>query len=487
MNQQNVTGVSMHTCPTRLAMQSGLSLIELMISLGISMVVLAGLTALLVNVSTTNNELAKANAQIENGRFAVQLIESEVVHAGFWGGFVPQFDDVNWAVGPTDTPSAIPDPCLEYTAANWTPAHINNLVGIALQSADAAPGGCVLANKKTSTDVLVVRHADTCIVGATGCDTKTDGKMYFQTSRCTAGAAGTAQAGSTSTTIKLEPASSRSSTAAADNAYVGMTIRLTAGTGQGQSAAISGFSATTSTATIDGTWATTPDATTEYTIVENVLSTTGLDLRKRGSDCAAAAKADLRKFVSHIYYIRDYATTVGDGIPTLVRSEFDPAGAPALAHQSAQALVEGIEGFAVELGIDNKVTRCDLNSSVAYGVIAKINPLTCKVDKLLDDNTLPTNRGDGNPDEFIRCTTAVPCTAQQLANVVAAKIYLLVRNTEASGGYKDTKTYCLAALAADNTCPDGSSYGPRNDRFKRHLFSTTVRLTNVSGRRETPK
>ena len=486
MNQPTFTGVSMHTRRTTPATQGGLSLIELMISLGISMVVLAGLTALLVNVSTTNNELAKANAQIENGRFAVQLIESEVVHAGFWGGFVPQFDDVNWLVAPGDTPSAVPNPCLAYSAANWNFGHINNLVGIALQSGDAAPGDCVLANKKARTDVLVVRHADTCVAGAVGCDPVVADKMYFQASRCTGGAAGTAVAGSTSSTIKLAPVSSTSSTATADNAYVGMTIRLTAGAGAGQSATISGYNGITNVATITGTWVTNPDATTDYSIVENVLSTTGLTLRKRGNDCAAAAVADLRKFVSHIYYVRDYATTVGDGIPTLVRSEFDPAGPPALAHQDAQALVEGIEGFAVELGLDNKVTRCTPHTAVEYVAINKKNPVTCLLDANAEENTLPTNRGDGNPDEFVRCTTAVPCTAAQLTNVVAVKIYLLVRNTEASGGYKDTKTYCLAALAALDACPTGSSYGPFNDRFKRHLFSTTVRLTNVSGRRETP-
>ena len=217
-----------------------------------------------------------------------------------------------------------------------------------------------------------------------------------------------------------------------------------------------------------------------------MLSTTGLNLRKRGADCGTADVADLRKFVSHIYYVRDYASTVGDGIPTLVRAEFDPAGPPALAHQSAQALVEGIEGFAVELGIDNKVTRCNLNSNVAYGVIAKVNPSTCLSDLNAEDNTLPTNRGDGNPDVFIRCTTAVPCTAQQLSNVVAVKVYLLVRNTEASASYQDVKKYCLAAMATGDVCPPASSFGPFNDRFKRHLFTTTVRLTNVSGRRETP-
>ena len=469
------------------AVQRGLSLIELMISIGISMVILAGLMTMLVNVTTTNNELAKANAQIENGRFAVQLIESEVVHAGFWGGFVPQFDDVNWAAVPGDTPTQIPDPCLAYPAAGWTFDHMNNLVGIALQSSDAAPGDCVLANKKAGTDVLVVRHADTCITGAAGCDTTVNGKMYFQTSRCAAATVGTARAGSTSTTIVLQAATHTTTTSTTPNAYAGMSIRLTGGTGGGQTKTVTAYNAVTNTATISGTWSTVPDVTTTYAIAENTLSTSGLTLKQRGSDCGTAAVAEVRKYVSNIYYVRDYANTVGDGIPTLVRSEYDPTGPPALAHQAAQALVEGIEGFAVELGIDNKVTRCNPNTNVVYGEINKVNPLTCTVATETEDNTLPTNRGDGNPDLYRRCTTADPCTAQQLTNVVAAKIYLLVRNTQPTSGYQDAKTYCMAGRPANGVCPTGQTFGPFLDGFKRHLFTTTVRLTNVSGRRETPK
>jgi type IV pilus assembly protein PilW len=31
-----------------------------------------------------------------------------------------------------------------------------------------------------------------------------------------------------------------------------------------------------------------------------------------------------------------------------------------------------------------------------------------------------------------------------------------------------------------------AALGPFNDHYKRHVFSTSVRLTNISGRRETP-
>jgi type IV pilus assembly protein PilW len=90
-------------------------------------------------------------------------------------------------------------------------------------------------------------------------------------------------------------------------------------------------------------------------------------------------------------------------------------------------------------------------------------------------NTLPNNRGDGIPDEFRRCATAT-CTAADLGNTVAVKLYVLARSREATPGYTDNKTYAL-----------GSATLPAfNDHFKRHVFSTTVRLNNISGRRETP-
>jgi type IV pilus assembly protein PilW len=468
--------------------QSGFSMIELMVSVTISLLILVALCAMLVNVSRTNGEMAKSNSQIENGRFAVQVLESDMAHAGFWGTFVPQFDDVNWLSLPNDTPASIPDPCLAYSEANWDFDHVNRLIGMPVQSSDAAPGTCILAGKKSNTDVLVVRHADTCMPGDTNCDADTAGKMYFQSSLCSAATSGTAQAlGNTATAIALKATSATSTTSGINNAYSGMIIHTIDGTGAGQTRVIGAYDGATFSATVTVPWDIIPDATTTYTIVEDLLSTSGFSLHNRGADCAIAPAAAKRKFISSIYYIRDYASTADDGIPTLVRSSFDPAGPAALAHQTPEALVEGIEGFAVELGIDNTVSRCALNTAVDYtAAVSKIDPSTCVANPDAGRNSLPINRGDGNPDVFVRCTTAAPCTAAQLANVVAARLYLLVRNTEPTTGYTDTKTYCLAAIPADGVCPAASKVGPHNDHYKRHLFSTTVRLTNISARRETP-
>jgi len=406
----------MKTMPSRMssrrpALQSGVSLVELMIALTLGLIIVAVLTTLYADMSRTNQEMAKANSQIENARFAMQLLQTDIVHGGYWGGFVPQFDDVSDDSGstPVDPPTAIPNPCLAYTTP-WSTGYINGLLGIAVQAyEDAASSGCssVVTNKAANTDILVVRHAETCVPGVGNCAANVVGALYFQVSNC-----------------ELEL-----------------------------------------------------DASMDY-----IFGTSSFTRHKR--DCTGTAGspptiatgtiADKRKFISNIYYIRDYAVTAGDGIPTLMRSSFDLSGG-SLQHNAAQPMVEGIERMRIELGIDN-VSETGVNivtdASAANHWDATV--------KWVDDENRDTaiNRGDGAPDgTFVHCTTGTPCTLGQLVNVVAVKIYLLARADTETPGYLDTKTYTLGSAAP---------IGPFNDGYKRHVFSSTVRLANVSGRRETP-
>jgi type IV pilus assembly protein PilW len=375
------------------AFQRGLSLIELMVSMVIGLVILAALVALFVNSSGSNRELARANSLIENGRLAIELLGNDIVHAGYSGPYVPTFDDQTFEDIPTDAPTAIPDPCLDY-ATPWSAAHRANLlhVPINLYDSDAVCADIVL-DKQPNTDVLVVRHADTCEAGSGGlCEDEDPDKVYLQTSRC--------------------------------------------------------------------------ETDTERYVLGNADDTT-FDLRQR--DCATPSEK--RKFVSNIYYVRNYAVTEGDGIPTLMRSTFDLVGGVP-GHQAAVPLVEGIEAFRVELGVDNfskPYTGQPNGTAVNYSqAVNWLDP---------DTRSIPTNRGDGTPDgQFVSCTTATPCTLDQLMNVTAVKIYLLVRSREPVVGYTDSKTYQLGTLV----------FPAFNDGFKRHVYVSTLRLPNIAGRRQTP-
>jgi type IV pilus assembly protein PilW len=371
--------------------QRGFGLVEVMVSLAIGLVIIAALVALFIGTSRNNREMASANSMIENGRFAIQLLENDLAHGGYWGTHVPRFDDQTSADVPVDVPAGVPDPCLAYDPVDWNDDYVNSLIGIPAQAyADddaALPCAAVLTDLVPGSDILVVRHAEMCVPGVAGCEADTAGQLYIQASLC---------------------------------------------------------------------------ATETTSYVFGATGTAVFNLTRR--NCATAAEK--RRFVSHIYYVRDFAVTAGDGIPTLVRSEFDLVGGT-LAHQGAVPLIEGIDALRVEFGIDD-VSRT--GGAVDYTVATDwVDP---------DTRTAATNRGDGIPDDaFVRCTALAPCTADQLMNATAVRVYVLARSREATQGYTDTKTYTLGAAG---------DAGPFNDSFKRHVYSTTVRLVNVSGRRERP-
>ncbi|MBT9589597.1 MAG: PilW family protein [Thiobacillus sp.] len=318
---------------TRYAVHArGLSLIELMIAITLGMIVMAAVLALFLNITRSNSELAKTNRLIENGRFAIQVLQNDLVHAGFWGELRPA------------TPLAIPDPCL--AVGSWDAAYKANMLGISVLGYNSAtiPGSCTaVTGAQANSDVLVVRHANTCTAGSANCDGSADTGPHIQVSGCTA--------------------------APLEAAYV--------------------------------------------------VDSTTFPLRNK--DCTTIAAR--RKVVSNIYYVKDN---------TLMRVAFING-----VYQAAQPLIEGIEAFRVEYGIDTD--------------------------------------GNGSADTYASCA---PCTLAQLANVVAAKTHVLARNLEATPGYTDSKAYKLGATAFTVPSADVG--------FKRHVFSSTVRLVNPSGRREVP-
>ena len=124
--------------------ESGLSLVELLIASALGLLIVAALTQLYADIINTNREMAKTNSQIENARFAMQFLRNDIVHAGYWGPFVPEFDDLMFETGatPTDAPNSIPDPCLDYASWATDPNEVNSRLGVVVHSHDALPGSC---------------------------------------------------------------------------------------------------------------------------------------------------------------------------------------------------------------------------------------------------------------------------------------------------------------------------------------------------------
>jgi len=153
---------------------SGFSLIELMISITLGLIVITAVAVVFANASNSRNEIERVSRQIENGRYAVELLSQDLRLAGFYG-------ELNGSA--LTAPAVVPDPCSTSTV-NW-----NNALPVPLQAYDAAAGApatCLPAslNFQPGTDILVVRRARTCAAGVAGCEAAVNGKPYVQVSLC---------------------------------------------------------------------------------------------------------------------------------------------------------------------------------------------------------------------------------------------------------------------------------------------------------------
>jgi type IV pilus assembly protein PilW len=135
----------------------------------------------------------------------------------------------------------------------------------------------------------------------------------------------------------------------------------------------------------------------------------------------AAPMADW-EYRPSIYYVRQFANTPGDGIPTLCRKVLRGAG-PAM---TTECLATGIEDLQIEYGIDTSE--------------------------------------DGHPNLFVTNPSLT-----DIQNVVSARIFLLARTTDIDTRYTNEKTYSIS------NAPD---YEP-GDSFHRRVFSTTVSIQNI--------
>lgn len=152
--------------------QAGLSLIELMISITIGLVILIAVALVFVNASSTRTELERISRQIENGRYAIDLLTDDLRLAGFYG----ELDASQ--ITPTTLPA---DPC-SLDVADW-----NAAIPVHVQGYDnplATPGTCAFANVRPGTDILVVRRARACIAGVGACPAAQNGAPYIQVSLC---------------------------------------------------------------------------------------------------------------------------------------------------------------------------------------------------------------------------------------------------------------------------------------------------------------
>lgn len=152
----------------------GVSIVEIMIALTLGMIVLAALATFFASTSAARQELERTSRQVENGRFAIELISDDLRLAGFYGEYTLNVANAS------NIPTVWPSPC-SFTDADWKTA-----LYMPIQAYDNGLGapGCLPGNLKPGTDVIVVRRTATCEAGVGNCDAVKPNHAYFQVSKC---------------------------------------------------------------------------------------------------------------------------------------------------------------------------------------------------------------------------------------------------------------------------------------------------------------
>jgi type IV pilus assembly protein PilW len=140
------------------------------------MVVLSVVTTAFVSISGNRRDMERTGRQIENGRFAVQLLADDIVNAGYFGEFDPR---------DAGAPAIKPDPC-STSVAELKSEILMHIQGFA---AGASMPSC-LADVRSGTAAIAVRRSATCVAGDTNCDVETAGQIYLQSSLCNSELAG---------------------------------------------------------------------------------------------------------------------------------------------------------------------------------------------------------------------------------------------------------------------------------------------------------
>lgn len=155
--------------------ERGVTLVELMVAMAIGLVVVAGLALMFANSSRSGRELESTSRQIENGRYAAELLAQEIAAAGFYGD-VPQQSAVYTEPIPCTT-----DPAL----MGWDQASKKRPTAIeGKTTGELAALGCVAQPLPASSGV-VLRRVDTLDIALADID-ESKGHVYVQTSQCNA-------------------------------------------------------------------------------------------------------------------------------------------------------------------------------------------------------------------------------------------------------------------------------------------------------------
>lgn len=165
MNMRN------HQLHAPIRVQNGFSIIELMVATAVGLTLLSGLALLFADSSRTGYELDKSVRQIENGRYAMEVLAEDAGLAGFYAELPP--------AGFTYVTA---DPCADTVVdAGWDNNLVKAPVPLTGVGSSAVAGLRCVPNAKSGTVAFVVHRFDTATINVAAL---VPTAIYAQTSRC---------------------------------------------------------------------------------------------------------------------------------------------------------------------------------------------------------------------------------------------------------------------------------------------------------------
>ena len=324
----------------RISQQTGFSLIEVMVTLVLGLVVLASIVNLFINTKQNHAQNDRVSSVLENGRFALRMLATDLKTVGFMGGVL---DNNN--ISKDGSLSLVTD-CGESGETDWaydftTYRFMQFLYNTNGSTANSQFHCINSGNVVDDTDVLAIKRVYT----------------------------------------EKETAS-----LSQDAVY----LRSDYNSG------CLWFHSTSSTS-------------------------------PSGSSCPTTGYEDWR-YILNVYYIRNYANTAGDGIPTLCKKYLSvTTGGSPEPTMSELCLAEGVEYFHVQYGLDTDTPK------------------------------------DGIPNQYV----SNPSEEQVSNDAILARIYVLVRSKTEDPNFSNNKTYYM-----------GDRTVTVNDKYYRRMYSTQVVLRN---------
>lgn len=150
---------------------TGFSLVELMVALTIGVFLLGGLSTLLFYNSQARTEMEKSAEQIENGRYALDVLAADLQMAGFYSEFAPR--DVQFGTADNCATSG-----MGFNAGTSPVTFPMPVYGYPVGGSVSPTTSC-LDNMVPNSEVLVIRR-----VSSTTVTTPASGEYYLQGTAC---------------------------------------------------------------------------------------------------------------------------------------------------------------------------------------------------------------------------------------------------------------------------------------------------------------